>query len=523
MWNPWLISMGLIQDYPAPIHLIPMGILVKTVYVQVVNATYIQVFDKEGNSVGEPFTANTLWNSIGFSSAGDPVIIYDQEADRWILTEFPSGNQLLVAISDSEDPLGSWNAYNFSTPNFPDYPKYSLWPNAIVVTTNEQGSAVAPVYLINREDLLNGEPMVMIQRIEVPGNSDGPGFQVATPVDWSGSVLPPLEAAPMILQLNDDEWGPNGEDEIKIVSFDIDWQDSDNTTMTVANIPLSPFDTYPCAAATGGFACIPQPNGNGIDGLQEVIMNQVHYRNFDSHEGMVLNFITDASGDNLSGIRWVELRRLPGADWALYQEGTYAPEHNTHRFMGAIAMDKAGNIGLAYSVSGLETFPSIRFTGRRVSDPLGEMTVNEYEVIAGSSNASSVRFGDYASLAVDPANDMTFWFTGEYMQDNGWGTRIFSFNISRDTIDIGPTALFNPQDSPDLTAAEPVRIEVKNFGLDTQSVFRRRLYFSKGEHQSQKWSILCYLRIVPIFIYLHLRWICLLLGNTNSKYLLHFP
>ena len=176
----------------------------------------------------------------------------------------------------------------------------------------------------------------------------------------------------------------------------------------------------------------------------------------------------------------MELRRVNGGDWTVYQEGTYAPDDGLHRFMGGIAMDGNGNIALGYSVSSLDEFPGLRFTGRRAGDPLGEMTVEEYVAVAGEGNVGGSRFGDYAKMAIDPADDRTFWFTGEYAGANGWKTRIFSFNLGRDTIDIGPTALVTPQDSPDLTDTETVEIQIRNFGIDTQSVFNVGYIFENG-------------------------------------------
>ncbi|MCG8331081.1 MAG: T9SS type A sorting domain-containing protein [Chitinophagales bacterium] len=448
----------------------PSGDIGRNFYVQAINATLIGVYDLDGEMVSQ-FTANTIWNSIGFSSAGDPIILFDQEAQRWIITEFPSGNQLLVAISETSDPLGSYSAYNFGTPSFPDYPKYGIWSNAYSVTTNEQGPSNLPSYFINREQLLNEEETVMIQRIVIPGIGSGPGFQVATPVDWSG-LTPPAEEAPIILTLNDDAWGASAQDQIDIHTFELDWDNPDNTTLVTTSVVTSPFDTRPYSAEGFGFACIPQLNGTGLDGLPEVIMNQVHYRNFGSHEAMVLNFITDVTGDDLSGIRWVELRRVPGGDWSLYQEGTFAPDDGKDRFMGAICMDGAGNIGLAYAISSAETYAGLRFTGRRASDPLGEMTVDEYVIVEGLSTLNTgARFGDYAHMSVDPDNDRTFWFTAEYAGANGNATRIVAFELTRDTTDIAPVTLNKPENNPDLGDMEAIEIVVQNLGLDTPSVF----------------------------------------------------
>ncbi len=459
----------------------PCGDIGKDYYIQQINASYLRVFDKEGNPVSNPIATNTIWSSIGFSSSGDPIILYDQEAERWYITEFPSGNQLLVAVSETSDPLGSWNAYNFATPNFPDYPKYSLWTNALVVTTNEQGPGVLPSYFINREALLNGEPTVPIQRIQLPGIGGGPGFQVATPVDWTGMTAPPQDALPMIMTMSDDAWGGSAQDQLEIFTFEIDWANPNNTVVHNSSIVTAPYDSNPCAAPGPNFGCIPQLGGQGIDGLPEVIMHQVHYRNFGAYEVMVLNFITDASGgNNVSGIRWMELRRNPGGDWTIYQEGTFAPNDGLHRFMGGIAIDGNGNIALGYSISSPNTHPGLAFTGRRASDPLGEMTVEEYVVTEGFSTNQTGRFGDYAQMTVDPYDDKTFWYTGEYRAQNIWSTKIFAFNLGRDTTDMGPSALSKPVSSPALTANELVSIEVKNFGIDTISNFNVGYIFENG-------------------------------------------
>lgn len=442
------------------------------VYVQMVNASSFQVFDKEGNSISNPISTNTIWSQVGMNSAGDPIILYDQEVDRWIITEFPFGNILLFAVSETSDPLGSWMAWAFSTPQFPDYPKYSIWPNAYCVTTNEQGAGTLVNYFINREEILDGETNPTIQRITLPGVTGGPGFFVSTPVDWTGEEAPPADAKPMILKLDDDLWGSVDEDGITVFEMDIDWDDEANTTAEEIFVPSAPFNTAACAAPGAGFACIPQLDGNGIDGIPDIIMHQIHYRNFGSHESMVLNFLVNSDGIPIrSGIRWMELRRTDGSDWSVYQEGTYSPADGLHRFMGGIAMDGSGNIGLGFSFSSPNHYPGLGFTGRKASDPLGTMTIDEFIITEGFSSNPGDRYGDYAQMVVDPANDRTFWYTGEYRQNNGWGTKIFAFEIGRDTTDLSPTALQDPISSPDLTALETVSVEVKNLGLDTITEF----------------------------------------------------
>lgn len=481
----------------------PSGDIGTDHYMQAINLTTLGVFDKEGNFITS-FTANTIWSSIGFSSRGDPIILFDQAVGRWLITEFPSGNQLLVAISDDSDPLGGYTAYNFATPSFPDYPKYSIWDNAYVVTTNENGPGTSPAYFIDREAILAGAATANIQRLTLPGANGGPGFQVDTPVDWSGLTAPQPGANPMILSLSDDAWGSSAVDQVDIYSFEIDFNNPNNTVTTVQNLVTSPFDTNPCSAAGPGFACMPQLGGTGIDGIPETIMNQAHYRNFGSHESMVFNFITDVTGgQNLSGIRWMEVRRSAGeTEWSIYQEGTFAPDDGLDRFMGGIAMDGAGNIGLAYNVTSPDMYVGVRFTGRQASDPLGEMTVEEFTLVEGQNSISSNgRFGDYAHMSIDPVNDRTFWYTSEYANGgNGRvATRIAAFELRKDTVDIGPVALISPESNDGLTAAEPVEIEIKNLGLDTQFMFTVGYIFENGNAVSENVNF----ELVPDSTYRH--------------------
>ena len=463
----------------------PTGDVGKSFYMQAINATRIGLFNKSDGSLVTNFAANTLWNSLGFTSAGDPIILYDQEFKRWIITEFANqGNNLMVAISDTEDPMGEYNVYNFTTPNFPDYPKYSIWTDSYTVTTNEQGPRNLHSYFINREQLLMGAETVVIQRVEVPGNSNTEaGFFVSTPVDWSGRLAPPQERNPMFLSLNDASWNVGEtEDKVEIFSFDVNWDNPDSTTMTRQSVVVSPYDSYPCSAEGVGFSCIPQRGGNGLDGIPEVIMNQIHYRNFGTYETMVMNFITDVTdGEDISGIRWIEMRRTTDDEWSVYQEGTFAPADNLHRYMGSIAMDGAGNIGLAYNVSGVDDYTGIRFTGRRANDELGQMTVEEFEVVAGESTINSFgRFGDYSHMSIDPVNDKTFWFTTEYAGVNDVRTRIIAFELKKDTFDIGPISLKTLISGSLLSAAEPVSMQVENFGLDTIREFEVGYIFENG-------------------------------------------
>ncbi|MDQ3016222.1 MAG: T9SS type A sorting domain-containing protein, partial [Bacteroidota bacterium] len=286
----------------------------------------------------------------------------------------------------------------------------------------------------------------------------------------------------LIVKLNDDDWGTTDHDHIILHKITIDWDTSANSNVELIDIPTAPYDTDGCSLEnTGGFSCIPQPNGQGIDGAEWIITNKAQYRNFGTHESFVLSFMVDVTGNEVAGIRWIEMRKTPAQDWFLYQEGTIGSDDGLHRFMSSIGIDGQGNIGVAYSISGESKHPSLRYTGRYATDPLGTMTFKEYEFATGGGSIGTDRFGDYASMSVDPSDDQTFWFSGEYIPTTGnWSTRVVAFAAARDTFDLFPTAVLNPQDGPDLSLNEPLTFRILNRGLKTVYDFSVGYQFEGG-------------------------------------------
>lgn len=443
-------------------------------YIQAVNGngTTIRIFDLEGNVIDGPKSLNSLWSPFGVSGLGDPIILYDQEADRWILTEFQlNGNALLVAVSATSDPLGEYHAYRFPTPSFPDYPKFGIWGDAIYITTNEFINNFIPIYVIDRQALLNGEDTDMI-RLAGPSkqNTNAFIFEIATPAEWDGDVPPPDGAPHYSVRLIDDAWGV-GNDAIQVWETHYDQENPNNSFVDgPLVIELAPFDANLCGNSI--FDCIDQPGNNTVSALQHVVFNRAQYYNFQEYEVLLMNFSVDIGG-NLAGVRWLELRKEGEGEWYLYQEGTYAPTEHQSRIQPGIAMDHSGNIALAYTIVDPDsTFLGLRVTGRLAGDSLGAMTFQETSIIEGMSSNPFQRWGDYTSMSVDPIDGKTFWYNGEYMRAGGnWGTRIAKFVLKADSLDLGVFALESPVTSKDLTNEETVTVRYRNYGLTDQSNF----------------------------------------------------
>ena len=278
-----------------------VGAIGKDHYIQMVNSVSgsdFLIFDRSGNLV-QPVTAlDQLGSGLCADGGGDPLVIYDQLADRWFMSEFhntTSANIVCHYISQTADPLGSWYAYQFAMPNFPDYPKYGLWPNAYIGSANEGGpNSAAAIYAFDRINMLAGQPAGFIRF--APPRLSGFGFQALTPVDLDGTVPPPLNTPPLYLRHVDDEVhdvsNDSSADFIEIWSLTADFDTPANSSFSqVANIPIDEFDSTMCGV--GSFRCVPQPSSSQLlDPVREVIMHRVSYLNHGTHQSIVGNMVT---------------------------------------------------------------------------------------------------------------------------------------------------------------------------------------------------------------------------------------
>ncbi len=409
-------------------------------YVQMVNTAFA-IYDKAGNLLAGPVAINSLWSSFGgpceTQNNGDPIVRYDQLADRWLMSQFalPSGNyRQCFAVSRGPDPVSSgWFLYDFpivdratGKPVFPDYPKIGVWPDGYYMGTQRSfPNGGLDVWAFERQQMLNGAPAAAIQfavsapsLFLMPADLDGPPPSAGTPAFF-------------VRQVDGERFG--GADRLEVFAFTAKWSAPATSTFTLtATLPTAPFDSVLCSATLLG-ACVPQPGTSSkLETLTVWPMWRAQYRNFGTHESLVTNHTVDADGRDHAGIRWYELRRPPAGAWSIFQQGTHSPD-SEHRWMGSLAMDSRGQLALGYSVSSATVSPGIRTATRLTSDPPG--TLGPETVLingAGSQTHSSSRWGNYSSMDLDPVDDCTFWYTTEYYDATsaaGWKTRVSSFRL----------------------------------------------------------------------------------------------
>jgi hypothetical protein len=478
-------------------------------YVEMVNTRY-QIWSlnratKTATSVLGPVGNDTLWAGFGgeceAQNAGDPIVVYDKVANRWLLSQFtsstdsdpdpdPSSNGIFyqcVAISKTADATGQYFRYAFAVPDgdFGDYPHYGVWTDAYYVMAHhftpdtddpETFSFHAASFgAMDRAKMLAGDPTATYQVINDPLEGGH------MPADLDGFAPPPTGAPGIFTSVHADG--------MYLYRMKVDFSNAANTIRTLqAKMPVAPA-TAPCGGAGG--QCIPQPNTvSTLDSLGDRLMFRLAYRNFIDHESLVVSHAVDPGVPGVvSGVRWYEFRISGQPDSVCssypctYQQGTIADEPNGRsRWMSSIAQDAAGNMIVGYTATGtLEPVDahSIRYTGRAANHPLGTMTVPETIIQTGNRNVASDpppadearlgRWGDYASTSIDPADDCTFWHANEYYRQGqgansnfDWSTRIASASFS--TSQCQPsTCTTRPASAPGnvtATATAPNQIQV---------------------------------------------------------------
>jgi hypothetical protein len=432
-------------------------------YVEMVNLVFA-IFDKAGNKLLGPVDTGTLWADFAVPDctdpSGDPIVLYDQFVNRWLLTQFTTSGLddpskpfwNCVAISTTGDPTGTYYRYAFETGHFqffPDYPKYGVWTDSYVITTREFGPTVEygiGVYGLEKNKMVNGQPARAVSFF-LDGNDPailplvGDGL---LPADVDGKQKPMNDAKIPLVGTQDDgaSYGATL-DALNIWDFQVKWRSTPIASLSLnTQLPTAPFDSiFPCAPTSRD--CLPQPGITDPAQYLDILSYRqrptwrLAYRNFKGYEAMVTNQSVEAL-PGVAGARWYEIRRA-GNTYSLYQQGTYAPNDGIHRWMGSAAMDRRGDIGLGFSVvNGTDVFPGIRYTGRLAGDPLGQMSLGEGVIINGTGVQTTLnsRWGDYTSMNVDPVDDCTLWYVNEYYtlagqqsSPAGWQTRIASFRL----------------------------------------------------------------------------------------------
>jgi len=415
--------------------------------VQMINLL-TTIYDKSGNIVVAPFPSSAFWEGIGGNcepnNQGDPIVLYDEQAGRWLVSQFAFPDSFdtfsqCVAISQTEDPAGAYNRYEFSFDDFGfnDYPKHGVTTNSITMMANLFQSRgpffnFAGTFLgvMDKDAMYAGDPAELIgfnigtsEFGFVAGDLDGPG------------TAPNLFATAM-----------SQDDLFDIWEVTVDWSTGDASAGRIASIPITPFDADLCGASRE--ACIPQPeDGPLLEAISDRLMQRLQIRDFGTYRTMVTGHTVDV-GNGRAGFRWYEFREQDGT-WSLFQEGTFGPNDGENRWMPSVAMNAAGDLGIGYLLSSGNTFLSTAIAGQSAANSGSGFLDSEEQICAAGSGVQTdtSRAGDYSATVIDPVSD-TFWHTNELVVTTGqfnWATFICEFAVGSGdggTTNDPPTASF---------------------------------------------------------------------------------
>jgi hypothetical protein len=420
------------------------GVVGATQYVQYVNTAY-EVYDKTtGASVLGPLAGNAIWSgfgSCGRNDDGDPIVTYDKVAGRWFFGQnvFVTPYTVCIAVSTTSDATGSYNRYSYSLGNssFPDYPKWGVWPDSVNnayfqsfnVFQNGQTLTGSEACAADRANMLAGNAAPNFICFTTQGGGNTKIQSNILPADLDGTTLPPAGSPNYYLGI------ATSTGNLNIYQFSVNFSTVSGSFSNPTLITTASFNEV--CPSTLRNACIPQASpGEKLEGLSDRLMYRLSYRNFGNFESLLVNHTVVPSNSlshAVSAVRWYEIRS-PRSSPTVFQQGTFQNGEFSW-WMGSIAQDKLGDIALGFSSAATAMDPSVIYSGRVPTDPLGTMESPKLVVKGtGVQENTSNRWGDYSDMTVDPADDCTFWYTQEYIKTTGsfnWKTRINSFRFPR--------------------------------------------------------------------------------------------
>jgi len=408
-----------------------------TQVVAVINTAY-QVFNKStGASAQSARQISSIFTGVGglcgqgttSPNYTDPIVLYDKQAGRWLIaivaanSLFTIGNEC-IAVSSTSDATGAYHRYVFSfgTNIFNDYDKFGVWPDAYYAAFNLFSPSQflgARACAFQRSAMLAGASAKAICFTTKTSESS------LLPSDLDGATAPPAGEPNFFVDLF-------SATALHLFKFHVDFTTPANSKFTGPTAIAVTSFTQACAPSG---TCVPQPGTTDqLDSLGDRLMFRLAYRNFGTHESLVVNHAAKTSVA-ASGVRWYEIRS-PNATPVVFQQGTLT-NGSISLWMGSMAMDKVGDLALGFSESSITIHPTVAFTGRMPSDPLGTMEgistifAGQGSQTGGTANGGN-RWGDYSGMAIDPSTDCTFWYVNDYIPSNGdfnFPPRIASFKF----------------------------------------------------------------------------------------------
>jgi hypothetical protein len=401
--------------------------------IAVVNVSF-DIYDKSGTSLlGTPmFFANFMGSNPNCASGVfDPNVLYDEEADRFILGIDGSGDYYCVAVSQTPDPMGSWNVYAFSmdaaVDDFFDYPHAGVGDDAIYMGANIFGDSSdfreSRIYAFDKSAMYAGSSASFVSH-DLAGTDFTP--QPINLHGWSQATWPSGRPHYILTAYNF-----NGSTH-GLYTWDDPFGADVLTLETVINLN----------DATGNNAAFAVPAPNPPSG-QAIEANDVRPLDFEYRNGYGWTTLTIGCNPGSGTVDCVRWAQIDLDTFAVVQAGDFG-SNGDYRTFPDLAVNHCGDMAVGYSRLNNVDFPSVYATGRQADDPLGtvqaEVLLKAGEETYYAYDGTPLRWGDYTGMTIDP-DGRTFWYLGEYAKNvssmsANWGTYIGAFQYA--TCDVAP-------------------------------------------------------------------------------------
>lgn len=419
-------------------------------HVIVVANIAFEIFDKNGTSLVAPTTFSSFMNSNpNCNGVFDPNALYDESADRFIMGIDADGTHYCVAVSNTNDPTGSWSIYAFQTgfgSEFFDYPHAGVGNDAIYMGGNIFYCTFvcnflnARVWAFDKTAMYNQQSAAMVSK-DLAQTEDTP--QPLNLHGWNQGTWPSSGPHYFLTETNYDGAGysvyawnaPFGQNNFSSVGT----MNLVNATGVSAGMPVN----------------VPQAGSSAVLQANDYRAQDFEYRNGYAWTAMVI--ACNPGSGTVNCVRWAQ---IDPTNATVVDAGVYA-SNGEYRTFADLAVNHCDDMGIGYTKSSTSIYPSIWYTGRESGDPAGtlqsENLLKSGTVPYTAFDGSPHRWGDYTEMTIDP-DGLTFWYVGEYSKNTGttqgrWATYVGSFSFANCSVGSVPTPTPTTEPSPTNTPA----------------------------------------------------------------------
>ena len=360
-------------------------------FIEVVNTNYRVWGKANGNLV-----ASSSLSSFLPGASGDPRVVWDPHAERWIVMATNFNNAIQIAVSTTSSATGSWFKTSFiastgsDTGCFPDYPTLGVDEDGIYIGAFMAGCGMT-VFALEKAPMIDATPSLGV-------------ITAFRNLPFEGAIQPCVT------------YGDSGG------QYFISRQDGNDLRLrqltgpiTSPNLVTRPSISIPSHGSPPDVPAL--GSSTPLDSVGTRLMNAIY------RDGFIYTAHTIGISSR-AACRWYQCDPLAGTS----QSDTIS-DSSLNYFFPSIAVNSRGDVALGFSGADSSQFVAAYYTGRDANDA-GMGTAPPALLRTGDAAQNNIdnfgrnRWGDYSLTSVDPVDD-SLWTVQAYGHaTNIWGTWI---------------------------------------------------------------------------------------------------